>query len=252
MQKRFSLCLFIFLLCSGCANNFSQFYRPHAIVPNDIITCISPEVRGLPQYQPIKEIVKDMYVDGYTLIGESSWHGGAESTMDSSFTHGQSIGACVVMGSIEYSHTRTGVHAYTDRTPAETYIAEDGRMTVITPSHTTTEHIPYSVAMYAYGYLFFAKTVNHPELLMAKVDYPPDYYMKHEDVNYGCLVDVVMRNGNAYMARIFADDIIMSINGEKCNPTLIKTLLRANNEIVIWRDGEILTKNVELKGITGD
>lgn len=264
----FTLCLLV-LTFSGCAKNgFTEFYHP--IYTQEEIqesssyveTCTEATVRSIPTGESMKTTQFNMFEKGYVIIGYSLFsstntHGEKEARVQ-----GKKVGACIILIGKEYKNTENTTIAMPSYTPGSTsttthygtvnsggsYGNYQGSSTTQTYGTSSTQYVPVSMNRFSYIGSFFIKIKNNPQSLRILTNEAPASYMQLTDSRNGILIDAVMINGAAYKANIFAGDIIVSINGKECdnNSDLTKLLKNgSNNEIIIYRNGETITKNIK-------
>ncbi|MDR1489791.1 MAG: hypothetical protein LBS65_04800 [Desulfovibrio sp.] len=159
----------------GCVRNaYTTYYNGQNLeqiqAQGTLETCASPVLLPFPD-EPIDAIIKRMDADGYALIGRSAWSGRDWTNESEAVAHAQSVGACAAMWRADYSHTNSGVIASQQYIPGRqstTYVYGPGGSfhgTAVTqhPGTYQTRYIPYSVNIYRYNGLFFAKKKIPPK-----------------------------------------------------------------------------------------
>lgn len=255
------ICCPIFL--SGCihSNGFTKFYDGMTV--DDLyrdpyyIHTETPQVATLPD-KPLKEVLNDMFSEGYELIGQSLWEGPGDHDNEDALKQARAVGAALVLWRADYSHTRQGTVPITTYNPGSTSTTYHsgtiftggsmgsfgGTSTTYNPGSTSTSYIPFSVSRYDYIALFFAKFKSG--VLGLWLDEPGLAYQRKFDTNSGGLVTAVRKDGRAYKANIFRGDIIMSANGipYKYDQEFKDWKYNQENSIQIYRDGEIIEKKI--------
>jgi len=156
---------------------FKQFYKGEYAreVKGAIEPCSAPEIYLLPN-EDQKVIERDMLAKGFSLIGKAAFHGPDSVGNEEAFDHGQEVGACVVLWRAEYLRTKQGIAAVPTYNPGGTSTTYhsgsvySGRSSGYYSGTSTTYHsdsisrnyVPYSVDIYDYVALYFARTTNNP------------------------------------------------------------------------------------------
>lgn len=271
-MKKNILLFALLILCGGCAtsNSFTEFYTtvhtPEEVQKYSeyIETCTEPKVGAMSPTEGIEELQNRMFEKGYTLIGYSSFEASDNQGEKEALLQGQEIGACMVLWKAEYERTENTSHTMPTYTPGTTLIITHygifdlggayGRHRGFSNRYYSgSAQYTVSKDLYSYVGTYFAKVINSQQALMLTTAEAPLSYMKHTDSRKGALVKSVLIDGNAYKANIFKGDIIVSINGkEVTKDSMPKEFLKsgAKNKIVLYRNGEIITKNIVLPPVS--
>lgn len=254
---------FCTIFLSGCihSNGFTKFYD--GMTANDLygdpnyIHIETPQVAILPN-KPLEQVVKDMFIEGYGLIGQSIWEGPGDNDDKDALKQARDVGAALVLWRADYSHTDQGAVPITTYNPGSTSTTYHsgtifaggtmgsfgGTSTTYNPGSTSTSYVPFSVNRYDYTALFFIKFKSG--ILGLWLDEPGSAYQRKFDTNSGGLVVAVRKDGRAYKANIFQGDIIMSVNGipYKYDQEFKDWKYNQENSIKIYRDGKIIEKKI--------
>ncbi len=252
MKKILGLCL-ISLLLVACKSGFQEFYKPISKSPvnnNLVETCLTPQIRIIPTGVSYTTILKEMFVEGYILIGTSAWNGAeVNDEIGEATKQGQQVGACIVWVDKEYTkteHSSTPITTYKPSTTTTIAIPSGGFTTIKTPGSSTTSYIPYSIDKYDYVSFFYAKLKDTPHFSGFMTDSPPIWYMKKTDSRNGVLITAVRKDSPAYKANIFEGDIIVKINNIECSSDKSLPVHVGENIFEIYRDGKTILKKVYL------
>jgi hypothetical protein len=247
---------------AGCANPYAKFYQG------------TPDARVFPSYEQVQEDLKIYSTDnfdrdamslmqkGYSPIGQASFNAGANQGSEWQLREqARKVGAHVVLISSRYTNTVSGAvplilpkTTTSHSTGTATAYGAGGIVSAYGSSTTTTQGtqtmvIPYSVARYDFGALFFAKTKPRVGIYPAPVD---DESRKRLQTNAGIKVLVVAEGTSAFRADVLPGDIVLAIAGESVESSehYGKLLDKYEGQTVsfkIDRDGVSLEKQIMIR-----
>jgi hypothetical protein len=220
---------------TGCAttpNSYTQYYQDKA----------GPDITNLAPYSGSTQILassntvndaKDLYRNGYTLLGVSEFQDQLLSESALMFQAKQ-VGADVVLCSRVY--LRTGPPALV---PSDTR-----EETMVTPSG-----LPITVRLYQYQAGFFRK--GPPGILGVMYRPIPSEIRQKLARNTGVFVHIVRTGSPASDAKILEGDVILKMNGEDVTSEAdlgekLNKLAGQKVDLEIWRDGQSKTISVQL------
>lgn len=260
------------IFLAGCVipgNGFSQFYQDR----------VGSAITNLPAYSGMTKIIaasdptndaKELYRNGYVLIGESGFQGPPQSR-DALMSQAKRVGADVVLYSSTYLGSQQTVVPMVHYNPGQTYTTTEsgmvnanawgtggyaygtgnyyGTATTTSPGTFDTQMVPVTVQRYAYDAGFFRKTKT-PIFGVVPKPLPPDIREKLQR-NTGVIVFIVRNDSPAFVANILEGDVILKINAEDVisMDDFVQKLLNFAGQKVdveIWRDGETKTISVQL------
>lgn len=262
---RWALIATVVLSLTGCASGYKQFYKELA-KPEDVAAMRASSPPAQPEVQHSRplppEVIEPSFTRmGYGAIGVSSFNGAAGQSERGAIEVGKKIGADIVLIlDPQYTGTNTGVVPITTPTTSTTY--STGSATAYGPGGpvtaygsgrsttygTQTNFIPYSVDRMDYTAVYFVKQKFRIGLNTRDLT---DSERKSNGSNVGAAVRVVVDGTPAFRADIFADDVIMEINGTPVYGakgfTDAAQAIPAGHQIVelkISRNGELLSKTL--------
>ena len=259
-MKNLILLLFVILLFGCAVNPYCQFYTDNTngidltTVPNIIISNSVPElIRGGEQLQDNQTMLEN----NFALVGYSSFNAG-QTSYDKAISHAKNVKATVVIVYTQYTNTVSGSMALVlpDNETSTTTTSGDlwdvgsyNETTTTTTKKSKTYNIPYSVKRYDYFSTYWVKMKEptfgtHVRLLENK----ERHLIKS---NKGVFITAVINNSPAFMADIFSGDVLKQVGDIEIinDVSFQKALQHYKGELVnvlIWRDGEILTKSIHL------
>lgn len=270
-MKQIILLLFALILTlSGCVNPYSQFYRDYTegrgVVGNPIFLPSGKEPVILQGIDPSSD-AKEMVVNGYACIGESSFNAGEASSSDAK-SHAIDVGADKVLLYSKYSHTESGTMPMTtpDNKTSTTYSTATaygsgggyanayGTSTTNTFG-TKTTYVPYSIRRYDYLATFW--TMTKPPALGAILEELTPEQKRQIQSNKGACVIAVRKSSPAFENDILEGDIIRQINGTDVIDVrnCVKTINEHRGEsvtITLMRNGSSIQKTVKLNDLKAD
>jgi hypothetical protein len=240
------------LLFSGCAAKAIDRY---ALVGSKLQTCDKSQtiaISGLSekdanQGKILYLFIKQQFEDGFVEIDLARYSFGALQSDKKELykalqSHSKELGACVVAHGVfsEYG------------TDKETEALSQWS------SSKTPSSAPNAVSRFILA-LFFARVTPSANSLDVLIGALPEQSQRGRASRHGAVVIATLRGGNADRADIFADDILLSVNGELCRVPQSYTngaastkrtscnelKVGADNNVEIWRDGQILNKIIK-------
>jgi hypothetical protein len=250
------------ILLVGCANGYRDYYKPNANFNPKGPTVI-------PTTEPLKIYTTDNFkrdVDGlvaksYFPIGESAFNGASNKVSESQLRkEATDLGAAVVLTSSHYTHTVSGAvplvlphttTAYT--TGSATAYGPGGSATAYGNSTTTTygtetTMMPYQIRRSDFDAVYFVKVKQRVGAVVVPLD---DAGRKRIGTNSGMLVRIVVEGSPAFLADVFAGDILMAVNDEKVYSqesykTILDTHEGQNAVFHFNRDGQMVDKTLHI------
>lgn len=256
--------------CVTAPNGFSTFYQDR----------LGASITNLPPYSGITKIltesanptndVKELYRNGYILIGSSAFQGPPQS-QDAMMSQAKKIGAdavlysCVYLGSqqttvpwIQYNPGQSSTTSSSGTVNANAWGSGGyahgtgnyyGTSTTTSPGTFSTQIVPITVQRYQYQAGFFRKL--KPTIFGVIPEPLPLEIRLQLERNTGVFVWVVENNSPAFDANILEGDVILQVNGE--DVTSVEDLLKKNKklagqkvDIEIWRNEQLKTISVQL------
>lgn len=176
--------------------------------------------------------VKDLYRNGYWLIGVSAFEGPPQSD-GALMSQAKKVGADVVLLSSAYLGSSQAAVPWIQYQPGQTYTTTSsgtvnanawgsggyasgtgnyfGTSTTTTPGTFSTQVIPVTVHRYQYEAGFYRKT--KPALLGVCAQPLPPELRKRLERNTGVIAWVVVAGSPAFAANILEGDVLLRING---------------------------------------
>lgn len=261
--------MFVFVACAflaGCANGYSQFYRPTpGATPEAIAATRESPAPSVPRLieagSDPKVVVESMARDGYGVIGVASFSSGHNAPEKEALEQGSKVGADVVIvmspsyaGSVTSSipiTTPTSQTSYT--TGNATAYGSGGVVNAYGSSTTTTygsktDYIPFTVNRYNYGAIYLVKRkfilgVNWRDL--------NDAERQQLQTNQGVYVTLVVNGSPAFRSDILPGDVILAVNGQAVEGAegatqMLKGLDGQTINLTIARNGKWIKKAVTL------
>ncbi len=257
--------LLLVVLTTGCATNpYAEFYTDKTkgmdiehsgrfIIPTEDPSVIEGE-----------DMQKDgirMLEDGYALLGISSFNSPPVDENEA-VEHAKQIHAGAVVLYSGFSHTKSGALPLTMPNVQTSSTSMSGSaygsggyanysgMANTTTYGTQTMMVPFSVNRYDYKAVFWIKRKGFR--LGVHVNPMTDEQRQALQSNRGLQIIAVVKNSPAFFADILRGDILRSIEGnETYDLETFKEAIRQNKgkavSVIIYRNGQALTKNVQLK-----
>lgn len=265
MKKSVLLFFSLFLLCSCVRENRIITYQSlkySTLSPNSL-GCLE-EWSGSPKIivgDDHDELAKKQAENGYKPIGRSAFSWDDTPTKQEILEAAIRARADVVLCSREYMYSRNGIQYVPDYQPGKTETTETrGRIsgplnatysqksTTRTPDTLRHTYIPYERHVFRFLFSFWRK--SKPDtvgLYLIDVD---EETQRKIGKRTGAKVLSVLRDGPAYKANIFPDDIVISIGkdeifGKKSQETFDK-YAEKTTIIKIIRDEKEIEKDITL------
>lgn len=275
LKKRFYLLVVLGLLIplTGCVtarNGFSQFYQDRAGAAITNMPPYSGTTRIVTGSADPKNDVKDLFRNGYLMIGESAFQGPPQGN-NALMSQAKKVGADVVLVTSAYLGSQQTAVPFMQYNPGQTYTTTSsgtvnanaygsggyaygtgnyyGSSTTTSPGSFTTQMVPITVQRYQYDAAFFRKM--QPTILgVIPQPLPPEIRQRLER-NTGVFAWVVRNDSPAFNANILEGDVILKMNGEdvvSVTDYVQKYIKMAGQkiDIEIWRDGQSKTISVQL------
>jgi membrane-associated protease RseP (regulator of RpoE activity) len=258
---------------TGCAtgrNGFSQFYQDRAGTAITNMPPYSGTTRIIAASADPKNDVKDLYRNGFVMIGESAFQGPPQGN-NALMSQAKKVGADVVLVSSVYLGSQQTAVPFMQYNPGQTYTTTSsgtvnanaygssgyaygtgnyyGSSSTTSPGTFTTQMIPVTVQRYNYDAGFFRKM---PQTILGVIPQPlPQEIRQHLERNTGVFVWVVRNDSPAFNANILEGDVILQMNGEdvKSVADYIQKYTRMagqQTDVEIWRNGQLKTVSVQL------
>ena len=207
------MCAIIAML-AACTNPYERFYTQeknhHELLPttqNEVCSISSGN-------DPIKDI-REMYSQGYALIGRSSFIG-ASTDSAQALEQASKVGAKRILIYRKYQNTENGSMPITVPSNTTSYhngsIGNYGYSGVTTTYGTETTYIPYSVDKYAQEALYFSPMTRKG--LGVRVRPASDEEKQRAQTNRALSISAVRQESPAFIADILPQDLILSINDQ--------------------------------------
>lgn len=252
----------LLLFVTACVNPYAQFYQG------------TPDARAIPSYEPVKEDLKIYSTDnfdrdaqtlirkGYTLIGQSFFSAGANQILEWQLREqAAKVGAHAVLIFSRYTHTASGAvplvlpNTTTSYSRGTATAYGSGGVVNAYGSGTTTTYgtqtmmMPYSVARYDVGALYFAKIFSRVGISPVVVD---DETRKRLQTNVGIKVLLVTEGTSAFVADVLPGDIVLAIAGEsiQSDEHYFQLIDKYEGQTVAFRidrGGKALEKRLEIR-----
>lgn len=260
------LFLIPFLIITGCANGYSQYYRSLTNAPTEVInerraapaptTPEVMEVQTMPQSEEYAAL-------GYVAIGYSSFHTGQKQPTTNAVIQGQKVGAdLVVIVTPKFAGTRTGSIPITTPTTSTSFTTSNataygtgGTATASGQSRTTTygtqtTYMPLSVNHYNYMAVYFVKLKHNLGAVWRDLTEEERAVLES---NKGVVVQTVVKGSPAFRNDILVGDIVLSIDGSPVYghaeaSALIQEKAGREATLTIFRNGKLIDKLVTLNG----
>jgi len=217
---------------TGCASNpYAKFYQSYTNQwPVALQQRLLPH-SGEPQIIATSDFRTDgrhLQEQGYIPVGISAFRGtlfGQRPLV----SQAKAVSADVVLYSMQFSHTESGVMALPSYQPGQTYTTQtygtvnanaygsggyaygygnySGSSTTTTPGTFSTQYVPYSRQIYEQGAIYWRRM--KPGVLGVKLAPIPDTMRSTLQRNTGVLIDIVMIDGPAFRANILEGDVII-------------------------------------------
>ena len=257
----------ITVLLVGCANPYTQFYKS---------SIGGQPVSNLEGYQPcntpvqivatadMKGGVDELIRQGFVVVGSSQFNAAADALSERNvLAQAQLVNACKVLISSAFSHSVSGAvpliipnNSTSYTTGRATAYGSGGYANAYGSSTTTTYGsqtvmMPFTVQRYDANAVYLVKMQLRFGVRFSPI---PQALAQRIGRNGGILLEVVVRGSVAYQADIFEGDVIMAVDGVALNAEnnmeLFNSLLAQKSRqivnIELWRNGEWMTKSVQL------
>lgn len=254
--------LFLACLLAGCTNGYEQFYRPNSGLANSPLHAVpfSGEPKLAASGGDAKRDVREMYEQGYVLVGVSDFVGPAANQAGAT-AQAKKVGAAIVLISSKYRNTVSGAMPLTLPTATTSYSSGNvntfgsggfatGNYSGTTTTYgTQTTYIPYSVDKYEQVALYFAPLERAGFGVM--LDPLTDGQRRELESNQGVQITVVRNGSPAFRADVLPGDLLLMVG---TNPTYdVQSALRAlvsaagtDTTVVLSRNGRKLTKPISI------
>jgi len=242
---------------TACASGYSQFYTDYSAGGHGIAPATkAPQIVNVPG--SADDVVFDMFTNGYTIVGESSFNGTAEDT-SGALAQAKKVGAEYVVLRSDYTHTVSGsipmttIQTVTSTSTGTASAYGTGGMATGNYRGTTTTtvpnttYIPYSVSRYDQLALYFAPMAEAC-IGFYQVDLT-DGEKSMLGTNKGYRIAAVRKGSPAFNSDILPLDYVMTLDGR---PFTEQTPLPKRGQVVefgLVRNGERVT--VKLEGGNG-
>jgi len=260
-----AICITYLSILTGCANNFSKFYRdgfansPGGRPENVEFYSGKPKLMqgGNPQ-----EDATRMIENGYVRVGVSSFNSGS-GPADDAISVARNNGAEFVIYYSKYTRTVSGNIPYTVQNPNQTKTSYgsgniygsggsatyNSTTTTTVPGGYTTYEIPYSVDRHDFLATYWSK--NNRIRFGTLVKDLPDDIKQGLERNKGAIVDIVVKNSPAFNADVLKGDILTKMDGQEIFDAKdflnkLKTKSGERVEIEIIRNGSLRVIQVKL------
>lgn len=247
------ICLLpILLIFSGC-NPYSQFYKDSTGGKNVltdsrfIIPTGEPKLR---QGSNPDIDTKNMYEDGYLLIGCSYFNAG-DISQDGAVEQAKIVHADIVI--VYKKYTNTVLDSMPVMTPTHqsgTIYGSGGGFASYSGTSYTTTYAPYSVARYDYYASYWVKLKN----IQLGIYYKDltDELRQKVGSNKGVYITLVIKDSPAFNNDLLVGDVIRRVNDTEVisGKQLVNWLDEKHPseiEFAIYRNGENISKKVQLR-----
>jgi membrane-associated protease RseP (regulator of RpoE activity) len=254
----------------GCANGYSQFYRPATgATPEAIASTRSgppPAVPLVERSQPVSgDIVLRAYEKrGYTMIGSSMFNAGGAVSESGAIAQAKTVGADLVL-ILDPRYTGSVTSSVPITVPTSTTSYSTGTATAFGPGGpvtaygsgttttygTSTSYVPVTVNRSDYGAVYFVKARIRLGAYWRDLN---DAERRELQSNKGVVIRSIVDDSPAFQADILVGDIVISIDGiEVSGARSVNDLLRDRSgkmiELVILRGGQRINKQVQLNAV---
>jgi len=251
-------------LLAGCANPYAQFYTDQTdgedLAASDRVILSNAPPKVYAGSEPEADS-QTMMQNGYVMVGYSHFNA-ASAEEPQLLAQAKKVHAEIVLTYAEYTNTVSGAvpltlpNTQTSNTTMTGTAYGSGGFTTMSGTATTTTtgtkttYIPYNTNRYDFGASYWVKL--KPLSLGVYYDDLTPETRRAIGSNKGVYVVTVVNDSPAFMADIFPGDIIKRINGaevinsEDCS-SRIRALAGTTVDLAILRDGEEVTKTVELR-----
>jgi hypothetical protein len=256
--------------CVTSRNGFSQFYQDRAGAGITNMPPYSGTTKIITGSSDPKNDVKDLYRNGYLMIGESAFQGPPQGN-NALMSQAEKVGADVVLVTSVYLGSEQTAVPFMQYNPGQTYTTTSsgtvnanaygsggyaygtgnyyGNSTTTSPGTFSTQMVPVTVQRYQYDAAFFRKM---PPTILGVIPQPlPPELRQQLERNTGVFAWVVRNDSPAFNANILEGDVILKMNGEDVTSVtdyVQKYIKMAGQkiDIEIWRDGQLKTISVQL------
>jgi len=259
MKNAFILLPFL-LFFWGCANPYSQFYTDFTggknILENPDVITPTGEPK-LIQGSNIEKDIKQMFEDGYCVLGESKFNA---SNIDqaAALKQARKIHADTIIVYSKYTNTISGSLPLTVPDTQTSYhsgmiYGSGGGSANYFGSSTTygskTTYMPYNIPRYDYYANYWVKL--KPMGLGIRFDNLTDELRREIGSNKGIYIDLVVKGSPAFDNDLLAGDIIRKFNDiEVVDKFHFQNIIKENRgqqiKLEIFRNGKTITKQIQL------
>jgi hypothetical protein len=265
-----ALCALINLTgCVATPNGFSRFYQDMAGASITNLAPYSGSTKIFAASNPTNDM-KNLYRDGYALIGASAFQGPPQSD-GALMSQAKKVGADIVLLSSAYLGSQQTAVPWIQYHPGQSYTTTSsgtvnanawgsggdaygtgnyyGTSTTTSPGTYSTQVIPVTVHRYQYEAGFFRRM---PPTILGVLPQPlPSEIRQQLERNTGVCAWVVRNGSPAFNANILEGDVILKMNGEDVMSDaglMEKNMKFAGQkvEVEIWRNGQFKTISVQL------
>lgn len=219
--------VFAIFVLAGCAQSgYKEFYRPNDLNANaNLLFAENGEPPKLhsTSYDKFSEIQASLFVDGYDIIGTSSFNGALGREKDIR-NQAKKVRATLVLMANKYTSTEILTHSQYVPTSSTTY--HDGSL-----QGSNGGSAKYSGTSTTYGGSFVTSKSAHRRYDQVAVYYAKntenrmsigvftrdlsDGERKINQRNTGMVVSSLAKNGSAFKANVLKGDLIFSVNDNK-------------------------------------
>lgn len=257
--------LITILVVTGCVNPYTQFYRPNpGFEDARQLPSYDHDARGLSIFLT-NNFDRDMPIlvsNGYWPVGQSSFNAGAAAITETNLrAQASQVGAHAVLVSSNYSHTVQGALPVNLPTTSTTYstgtataYGSGGYATaygsgVSTTYGSQTVMVPYSVARYDVGAVFFAKVKHRLGVVVVPLT---DAERKQLGTNSALRVFAVVEGTPAFFADVLSGDYVLELAGKPAYSVpaftqLVKEHEGQTVEVSLQRGDKRITKSVSIR-----
>ena len=272
-MRRF-LIILMALILTGCANQFTKFYRDNtAAATPEQIKVLMPWSGKTVIYSSnnMRRDADSLVRKDYVPIGESAFHGSARTTHEMLVSQAETVGADIVLYYSEYLGSEQAVVPYTQYNPGQISTTHttgtmnansygsggyaygtgtySGTSTTTSPGTYSTSMMPITRQNYSHDAIFWRK--RKPGIMGVNTINLPDDIRKTLQRNTGVVVKAVHDDSPAFRANILAEDVITSIDGvpidsqKEMNDKIIQ-FANKKCDVAILRDGKPMTISVQM------
>lgn len=254
-------------------NGFNMFYQDLAGAAITNMPPYSGSTKIITQSSDPTNDIKELYRNGYALIGGSAFQGPPQS-QDALMFQAKKVGADAVLFSCVYLGSQQAAVPWIQYQPGQTYTTTSsgtvngnawgnggyaygsgnyyGSSTTTTPGTFSTQIVPITVQRYQYEAGFFRK-IKPPVLGIIPTPLPLEIRQQLER-NTGVYVWIVRNDSPAFDANILEGDVILNVNG--ADVTSVSDFIHQMSlfagqkvDLGIWRNGQLKTISVQLNNM---